>query len=561
MTETDRYWLKHYPPGVPADIDASRFDSIAALMEDGFQRHAARNAFVFMDRFLRFDELDRLSMAFGAWLQSTRLPPGARVAIMLPNLPQYPVALAGALRAGYVVTNVNPLYTPRELEHQLKDSGAEAIVVLENFASSLAQVIGRTQVRHVVTTGIGDLLGFPRGAMVNFAVRRVKKMVPRYSLPGSLSFGEALTAGGRRELERVPRGPEDIALLQYTGGTTGVSKGAMLLNRNLVANVLQQEACVAAGLEARWASSGQEQLSMACPLPLYHAAALVGCALFGMRAGVMNVLIANPRDVPAMARELGRHRVNWMTGVNTLFNALADDADFRRQDFSSMYWASGGATAVQQAVAEKWQALTGVLIRQAYGLTEASPLLTATPMDAEGFSGDVGLPVPGTEIAIVDDHGRHLPPGQPGELLARGPQVMGGYWQRPEETARAITPDGWLRTGDIAVMDDRGYVRIVDRKKDMIIVSGFNVYPNEIEEVVAMHPGVRECAAVGVADDHSGEAVKLYVVCTDPQLTKEAIADHCRKQLTGYKRPRIIEFRDELPKSPVGKILRRELRG
>jgi long-chain acyl-CoA synthetase len=556
----ERYWVKQYPPGVPADVDWRRFDTVATMMEDAFVRHANRSAYVFMDREIRFDEVDRLSRAFGAWLQARGLEPGARVAIMLPNVPQYPVALAAALRAGCVVTNVNPLYTPRELEHQLKDSGAEAIIVLENFAATLQQVIGKTSVRHVVVASIGDMLGFPKGALVNLTVRRVRKLVPVFVLPGAVQFNDAVAQGRGLPLKPVQRRPDDVAFLQYTGGTTGVSKAAMLLNRNIVANVLQMEALIGDEQEARRRATGEEQISMACPLPLYHAAALVCCCLVGLRLGLLLVLIPNPRDIRAFVRELRKHPVNWMTGVNTLFNALADDPGFRKLDFSRMYWSSGGATAVQQAVADKWRAVTGNEILQAYGLTEASPVVTSTPPNAGTFSGDVGLPVPGTEVEIWDEEGRALPPGQPGELVVRGPQVMAGYWQRPDETARVLTPEGYLRTGDMAVMDERGFVKIVDRKKDMIIVSGFNVYPNEVEDVVAMHPGVRECAAIGVPDAHSGEAVKLFVVRADPGLTAEAVMDHCRAQLTGYKRPKSIEFRDDLPKTPVGKILRRELR-
>ncbi len=555
-----RYWIKSYPPGVPADVDWRQFDTVAAMIEDAFVRHAGRGAYVFMGREIRFSEVDRMSTALGAWLQSRGLGPGARVAIMLPNVPQYPVALAAALRAGCVVTNVNPLYTPRELEHQLKDSGAEAIIVLENFAGTLQEVLARTPVRHVVVASIGDLLGFPKGALANFAVRRVRKLVPPFSLPGSVRFNDALAEGRKLSLKAVPREPDDVAFLQYTGGTTGVSKAAMLLNRNIVANVLQVEAMIGDEQDARRRTSGEDQFSMACPLPLYHAAALVCCCLLGMRLGLLLVLIPNPRDIRAFVRELGRRPVNWMTGVNTLFNALADDPEFRKLDFSRLYWSSGGATAIQQAVADKWRAVTGNEILQAYGLTEASPVVTSTPADSGGFSGDVGLPIPSTEVEVWDEEGRPLPTGQPGELVVRGPQVMGGYWNRPDETAKVITPDGFLRTGDMAVIDERGYVRIVDRKKDLIIVSGFNVYPNEVEEVVALHPGVRECAAIGVPDDHSGEAVKLFVVRADPGLTAEAVMAHCRDQLTGYKRPKHIEFRNELPKSPVGKVLRRELR-
>lgn len=556
----ERTWLRQYPAQVPAEVDCQQFPTVAALLEDAFRRHAGHDALLFMGRRLRFEELDRLSLALGAWLQQSGLNPGARVAIMLPNVPQYPIALAAVLRAGYVVTNVNPLYTPRELEHQLKDSGACAIIVLENFAATLAQVIGRTSVRHVIIASMGDLLGFPRRGIVNFAVRRLRRMVPPYSLPGAVRFNDALARGARHELVGVERGPDDIAFLQYTGGTTGVSKGAMLLNRNVVANILQAAAWMNWMLEEKRVTHGEAQISMLCALPIYHAAALVCCCLYGLHTGLLSLLIANPRDIPGVVRELSRHPVNWLPGVNTFLNALAVNPDFRRLDFSRLYLTSSGAAAVQRAVADKWQMLTGCVVRQAYGLTEASPLATAMPAGVEEFTGSVGLPLPNTEVMVMDDDGVGLAAGRCGEICIRGPQIMAGYWQRPEETAKVITADGFLRTGDIGYMDEQGYVHIVDRKKDVILVSGFNVYPNEVEDVVAMHPGVSECAAIGIPDERSGEAVKIFVVRNNTALTVEQLQEHCRRELTGYKCPRVIEFRDALPKSAVGKILRRELR-
>jgi long-chain acyl-CoA synthetase len=556
----ERFWLEHYPPGVPADVDVDRYASLVELMEDGFARFAARDAYAFMDRRYTFAEVDRQSRAFGAWLQGRGLARGARVALMMPNVVQYPIALAGALRAGYVVVNVNPLYTPRELEHQLRDSGAEAIVILENFAGTLQQVIARTAVRHVVVASIGDLLGFPKGAIVNFAVRRIRKLVPPWSLPGHVRFPEALEAGAGRRLERVEVGPRDTAFLQYTGGTTGVSKGAVLTHRNLVANVLQLEAWVQPALSDTRRGPVPEQFVYVCALPLYHVFALTVNCLGGIRLGTLNLLIANPRDIPGFVKELAKVSFNVIPGVNTLYNALAENADFQALDFSSLRIANGGGMAVQRAVAEKWLRLTGVPIIEGYGLSETSPVATCNPIQAVEYNGTIGLPFPNTEIAILDDAGQPLPLGQPGEIAIRGPQVMAGYWNRPDETERVMTPDGFFKSGDIGIMDERGYTRIVDRKKDMIIVSGFNVYPNEVEGVIALHPAVVECAAIGVPDAKSGEAVKVFVVRRDPALTEAQLMEYCRQELTGYKKPRSIEFRDELPKSNVGKILRRELR-
>jgi long-chain acyl-CoA synthetase len=556
----DRFWLKHYPSGVPADVDVDQYASLVQLMDAGFAKFASRNAYSFMDRFFTFADVDRHSAAFGAWLQGLGLARGARIAIMMPNVVQYPIAVAGILRAGYIVVNVNPLYTPRELEHQLKDSGAEAIVILENFAATLQQVVAKTAVRQVVVASVGDLLGFPKGALVNFALRRVKKMVPAYSLPGHVRFNDALDAGARRQLEPVHAGPQDVAFLQYTGGTTGVSKGATLTHRNLVANVLQLEAWVQPALADTSRGPVPEQLVYVCALPLYHVFALTVNCLGGIRLGALNVLIANPRDIKGLVAELAKVRFNVIPGVNTLYNALAEDPDFQKLDFSSLRIANGGGMAVQKAVAEKWLRLTGVPIIEGYGLSETSPVATCNPIQAREYNGTIGLPFPNTEIAILDDAGQPVPLGQAGEIAIRGPQVMAGYWQRPDETAKVMTPDGFFKSGDIGVMDERGYIRIVDRKKDMIIVSGFNVYPNEVEGVIAMHPGVVECAAVGVPDEKSGEAVKVYVVRKDSALSEAELMAFCKEHLTGYKKPKYIEFRTELPKSNVGKILRRELR-
>jgi long-chain acyl-CoA synthetase len=556
----EKFWLKHYPPGVPAEVDVDQYSSLVQLMEEGFTKYAQRNAYAYMDRLFTFAEIDRHSAAFGAWLQGRGLARGARVAIMMPNVVQYPIALAGVLRAGCVVVNVNPLYTPRELEHQLKDSGAEAIVILESFAHTLQQVIAKTSIKHVIVASLGDMLGFPKGVIVNFAVRRIKKMVPTYSLPGHVRFNDALDEGARGTLRPVTVGPQDVAFLQYTGGTTGVSKGATLTHRNLVANVLQLEAWVQPALTDTSRGPAPEQLIYICALPLYHVFALTVNCLGGIRLGTLNVLITNPRDMKGFVAELAKYRFNVLPGVNTLYNSLAENPEFQKLDFSSLRIANGGGMAVQQAVAEKWLKLTGLPIIEGYGLSETSPVATCNPIMSREYSGTIGLPFPNTDIAILDDAGQPLPLGQAGEIGIRGPQVMAGYWQRPDETAKAMTADGFFKSGDIGIMDERGFVRIVDRKKDMIIVSGFNVYPNEVEGVVAMHPGVVECAAVGVADERSGEAVKVFVVRKDPALTEAQLMDFCKQHLTGYKKPKFIEFRDELPKSNVGKILRRELR-
>ncbi len=553
----DRFWLKSYPPGVPADIDPAAYPSVVSLFEESFSRHRDSRAYVCMDKALTFGEVDSLSMALGAWLQGRGLKRGARVAIMMPNVLQYPVAVAAVLRAGFIAVNVNPLYTARELEHQLKDSDAEAIIILENFATTLQRVLGHTGIKHVVVASMGDLLGFPKGLIVNFVVRTMRKMVPAWSLPGHVKFNDAVSAGRSMTLVKPQLGPEDVAVLQYTGGTTGVSKGATLLHRTLVANLLASEAWMQPGLNRRKISG---QLTIACALPLYHVFAFVTCGLLGLRTGALNVLIPNPRDMAGTIKDLAKYRINVFPAVNTLFNGLANNPAFAKLDFSELVISNGGGMAVQEAVAKKWLAITGCPICEGYGLSETSAGVTCNPTDSEVYTGTIGLPLPNVEIRILDDGGKEVPIGQAGEIAIRGPQVMRDYWQQPEETSKFMTPDGFFKSGDIGIMDERGYTRIVDRKKDMILVSGFNVYPNEVEAVVAAYPGVLECAAVGVPDANSGEAVMLFVVKRDPSLTKEAVDAYCHRELTGYKRPKYIEFRAELPKSNVGKILRRELR-
>ena len=549
----DKIWLKSYPAGIPADISTDHCPSLVALVEEACRKYAERTAFISMGQELSYAELDARSREFAGWLQARGLGKGDRVALMLPNLLQYPVALVGALRAGCVVVNCNPLYTPRELEHQLKDSGATAIVIVENFAHTLEQVIARTAVRHVVVTPMGEMLGFPKGLLVNLVVRHVKKMVPAWSLPEAVNFAAALAEGRRAEQKPVLLGHDDLAFLQYTGGTTGVSKGAMLSHGNITANVLQAHAWIRPVIR-----DGQECIVTA--LPLYHIFALTANCLTFIMAGARNLLIANPRDIPGFVKEWGRYPVSVATGVNTLFNALLNDPGFAKLDFSPMRITLGGGMAVQSAVADRWRAITGGPLLQAYGLTETSPAATINPLDLDSFNGSIGLPIPSTEVSIRDDHGHEVERGQVGEICIRGPQVMKGYWKRPEETALVMTPDGFLRTGDMGYIDAGGFVFLVDRKKDMILVSGFNVYPNEVEEAVARHPGVRDVAAIGVADDRSGEAVKIFVVKKDPALTAEALIEHCRGELTGYKVPRQVEFRDDLPRTNVGKILRRALK-
>ena len=552
----ERIWLKHYPAGVPADIDVMQYASLVELLEESFAKFADRKAFICMDKAITYRDLDAMSKALAAYLQGKGLARGTRIALMMPNILQYPIATAAVLRAGYAVVNVNPLYTPRELEHQLKDSGAEAIIVLENFATTVQKVLPNTAVKHVIIASMGDLLGV-KGVIVNLVVRRVKKLVPAYSIPGAVAFNDALASGSNMSFDKPALTREDVAFLQYTGGTTGVSKGATLLHRNIVANVLQNDAWLQPALRK---PPIVEQLFIVCALPLYHIFALTACYLLGVRAGGVNLLIPNPRDMAGFVKELRKYQVNSFPAVNTLYNGLLNTAGFDALDFSKLKASFGGGMATQKPVAEKWLKVTGCALSEGYGLSETAPTLTCNPADTDKFSGSIGLPVPSTYLSIRDDEGNELPLGQPGEICAKGPQVMAGYWNRPDETAKVMTADGYFRTGDIGVMDENGYTRIVDRKKDMILVSGFNVYPNEIEEVIASHPGVLECAVIGVADAKSGEAVKAFVVRKDPNLTAEDIIKFCHEQLTNYKIPRHIEFRTDLPKTNVGKILRRELR-
>lgn len=553
----DRPWLKAYPPGVPADIDASQYASLVALMEESFAKNASAVAYSFMGKDITFGQTDSLSQAFAAYLQGLGLAKGDRVAIMMPNVPQYPVTVAAILRAGFVVVNVNPLYTPRELEHQLKDSGAKAIVIIENFANTLEQCIAATPVKHVVLTAMGDQLGMLKGALVNYVVRNVKKMVPAFNLPGAVRFNDAVAQGTRGTLKRPDIKPDDVAVLQYTGGTTGVSKGAVLLHRNVIANVLQSEAWNGPAMSSM--TSGV-QPTYVCALPLYHIFAFTVNMMLGMRTGGKNILIPNPRDLPAVLKELSKHKVHSFPAVNTLFNGLANHPDFNTVDWSHLKISLGGGMAVQSAVAKLWLEKTGCPICEGYGLSETSPSASCNPTNSKAFTGTIGVPIPGTWFKLLDDDGNEVPQGQPGEIAIKGPQVMAGYWQRPDETAKVMTPDGYFKSGDIGVVDERGFFKIVDRKKDMILVSGFNVYPNEVEDVVSGMDGVMECACVGVVDDKSGEAVKLVIVKKNPDLTEAQVREFCKTNLTGYKQPKVVEFRTELPKTPVGKILRRELR-
>ena len=549
----DKVWLENYPEGVAAEADVHAYDSIVALFEESVRRYADRPAYSNFGVTITYRELDERSRAFAAYLQGLGLDPGDRVSIMMPNLNSNPIAIFGVLLAGLTVVNTNPLYTGRELEHQLNDSGARAIVIVENFASTLAGIIGRTKVEHVVLVRMGDGLGFPKSALINFVVRRIKKMVPAFDLPGAVPFPRALDEGGGKELRPAGVGRDDVAFLQYTGGTTGVAKGATLTHGNVVSNLEQTSSWIGGQFEP-----GGEVFVTA--LPLYHIFSLVANCLTGMKYGALNVLITNPRDMPAFVKTIAKLRFSVITGVNTLYNGLLNTPGFASVDFSRLKLAVGGGMAVQRAVAERWREVTGVPVVEAYGLTETSPAAVANRLDEKEFTGAIGLPLPSTEVSIRDDDGNEVGFDTPGELCVRGPQVMQGYWGRPDATAEVISDDGWLRTGDMATIDAEGYLRIVDRKKDMIIVSGFNVYPNEIEDVVAMHPGVLEVGAVGVPDESSGEVPKIVVVKKDPELTSEALIAHCREQLTGYKIPRHVEFRDELPKTNIGKVLRRELR-
>ncbi len=551
----DKIWLKSYPPGVPAEIDPDQFRSLVQLFDSAVLKYADRPAFTNMGRTITFRELDTLSRTFGAWLQKeARLKRGERIALMMPNILQYPIALFGALRAGLVVVNTNPLYTPRELEHQLKDSGAKAIVVFENAAHVLEQCIGATDVEEVIITGIGDMLGFPKGPIVNFMLRHVRKQVKRYTLPDAHSFDAVLEQGKWVNLEAPKLTLDDIAFLQYTGGTTGVSKGAMLTHRNMVANTLQTDAWL-----EQFVEETQHAQVVIGALPLYHIFALTAVALVWVHEGGHTILITNPRDMPGFIKELRRHPPGVFYGVNTLFNGLLHAPGFETVDFSKLVSSVAGGMALQGAVAERWKAVTGCILSQGWGLTETSPVATTSPRGVD-FNNSIGLPVPSTDISIRDDSGRNVPIGQIGEICVRGPQVMAGYWNRPEETTQVMLDGNWLRTGDIGRMDEAGFVYIEDRKKDMILVSGFNVYPNEIEGVIARHPGVLEVAAVSQPDEHSGEVVAVFVVRKDPTLTAEQVIDFARADLTGYKVPRQVYFRDELPKTNVGKILRRALR-
>ena len=554
---TDRIWLNSYPKGVPADINTSMYPSLVALMEESFQKYGSRVAYNFMGKDVTYAQTDSLSQAFAAYLQGLGLVKGDRVAIMMPNVPQYPVAVAGILRAGFVVVNINPLYTPRELEHQLKDSGAKAIVIIENFAVTLEKCIATTPVKHVVLCAMGDQLGLLKGALVNYVVRNVKKMVPAYSLPNAVRFNEAVARGTKAAFKKPATKPDDVAVLQYTGGTTGVSKGAVLLHRNLIANVLQIGAWNEPVMKKVPAN---EQPTSVCALPLYHIFAFTVGMMLSMRTGGKLILIPNPRDLPAVLKELSKHTIHSFPAVNTLFNGLANHPDFKTVDWSHLKAAVGGGTAVQSSVASLWFEKTGCPICEGYGLSETSPVASSNPITSTEYSGTIGVPLPSTYMKLLDDDGNEVPVGQSGEIAIKGPQVMAGYWQRPDETAKVMTADGFFKSGDIGVVDERGFFKIVDRKKDMILVSGFNVFPTELEDVVAQMPGVMECACVGVADAKTGEAVKLVIVKKDPNLTEADVRAYCKENLTGYKQPKVIEFRVDLPKTPVGKILRRELR-
>lgn len=550
----EKIWLNSYPEGVAESIDTNTYDSVAEVFERAVERFRDRPAFINMGKTLTFADVEQRSAALAAYLGGTLgLKKGDAVAVMMPNILQNPVAIFGVLRAGMTVVNTNPLYTARELKHQLNDSGAKAIIIVENFAHTLSEVIENTGVKHVVLTSLGDELPFLKGAIVNFVVKHIKKMVPAYDLPGAVRYKDALSQGASTQFKREPIEPEDIAFLQYTGGTTGVSKGAVLANANIVANMEQSRAWVNGTIEE---GSGL----IVTALPLYHIFSLTANCLSFMSFGAANYLITNPRDMPGFVKELKGIQMTAITGVNTLFNGLLNTPGFDEVDFSKLTLSLGGGMAVQRAVAERWHQVTGTVLLEAYGLTETSPGVTINPSDLENYNGTIGLPIPNTEVRLLDEDGNDVPLGEAGELCVRGPQVMRGYLNRPEATAEVLSEDGWLRTGDIATMDEQGYLRIVDRKKDMILVSGFNVYPNEIEDVVALHPGVLEVGAIGEPDEHSGEVVKVVVVKKDPVLTEEQIIEHCREQLTGYKVPKLVEFRDELPKSNVGKILRRELR-
>ena len=555
-----KIWLKQYPAGVPAEIRTDVYPSLVALIDESFRKYRDLPAYRFMGRAFTFGEIDDASRALAAWLQGQGLVRGDRVAIMLPNVPQYPVAVAAILRAGLVVVNVNPLYTPRELEHQLKDSGAKAIVVMENFAGTLAQVIEQVPSKIVLLATMGDMLGLLKGGLVNHLVRRVKKLVPAFVLPASVvssRFNHAIAKGRGMSLAPAKLGSDDIAVLQYTGGTTGLSKGAVLLHKNLVANILQAEAWYQPALKK--IPSGV-QIVTVCALPLYHIFGFNTNMMLGLRMGGCNILIANPRDLSAMFKDLAAQPFHSFPAVNTLFAAMANHPDFDRVDWSQLKISVGGGMAITQGTARLWLEKTGCPICEGYGLSETSPSATCNPVGNTAFTATIGLPMPSTDITLLDDDGLEVPLGSAGEIAIRGPQVMAGYWQRPDETAKVMTADGFFRTGDIGVVDERGYFRIVDRKKDMILVSGFNVYPNEVEDVLSQLPGVLECAAVGIPDEKAGEAVKVVIVKKSPALTEAEVRAWCETNLTGYKRPKVVEFRTDLPKTTVGKVLRRELR-
>ena len=558
MMNAARVWLDSYPEGVPTDIDASQYDSLVGLMADSFAKYADRTAYSYMGQDISYAQTDVASQALAAYFQSLGLEKGDRVAIMMPNVPQYPVAVAAILRAGLVVVNVNPLYTPRELEHQLKDSGAKAIVIIENLAITLQKCIAETQVKHVVLCAMGDMLSWPKGALVNFVVRNVKNLVPSFDLPGAVKFNQAVRRGKDASFVKPVVKSDDIAVLQYTGGTTGVSKGAVLLHRNVIANLLQSEAWNDPVMKRVPAN---EQPTSVCALPLYHIFAFTVNMMLGLRTGGKNILIPNPRDLPAVLKELSQHTFHSFPAVNTLFNGLANHPDFGKVNWSNLKVSVGGGMAVTSAVAALWLEKTGCPICEAYGLSETSPSASCNPTTSTQFTGTIGVPLPSTFMKLLDDEGNEVTElGQPGEIAIKGPQVMAGYWQRPDETARCMTADGYFKSGDIGICDAKGFFKIVDRKKDMILVSGFNVYPNDVEETVSLCPGVLECAAVGVPDEKTGEAVKLVIVKKDPKLTEEQVRTYCRTNMTGYKQPKVIEFKTELPKTAVGKILRRELR-
>ena len=555
MSQHNRPWYAHYPAGVPHDVDTSAYGSLVDFLDESLKKYADRPAYLSMGKALTFSQLDVFSRQLGAYLKGLGLAPGDRVAIMMPNVLQYPVAVAAVIRAGFVAVNVNPLYTPRELEHQLTDSGARAIIILENFAATLQAAIAKTKIEHIVLASMGDMLGFPKGMIVNMVVR--KKMVPAFSLPKAVPFKSALAQGAGKTFRPASPKRGDVAVLQYTGGTTGVSKGAMLTHDSIIAALLASEAWLQPALTKK---PPRGQMNIVCALPLYHVFAFITCALLGMRAGGLNILIANPRDLAGMIKDLKPYKIHLFPAVNTLFNGLVNNADFAKLDFSELVVSNGGGTAVQEAVAKKWLAVTGCPIVEGYGLSETCSGVTCNRTDSDRFTGTIGLPMSGVDIKILDDDGNEVATGVAGEIAIKAPQVMAGYWQRPDETAAVMTPDGYFKSGDVGVMDAEGFIKIVDRKKDMILVSGFNVYPNEVEAVVAEHPGVLECAAVGVPDAGTGEAVRLFVVRKDPELDEKTLLAYCRQNLTGYKSPKHVEFREALPKTNVGKILRRELR-